>query len=253
MSHKPPKTKRLYLADLPLEIIFTILDHVAGNRAYRCIEQCLTLESILGLTNGELTGRYPLVKLLFDKSNSMNEWKSLVDFLDELTLVTGSTLRWFLAGKFVSSQLGRIEERSLSTTFIKIYLCYPRQSSGSRKLQRKIAGWTLERGGHHSYIYKRDNNCIFKFFLVLDKERGNPTRVDNAAATVLYSFNLKINQCALMPNGQFLTVDTCMNESFEPASEIMNIRRNLYMLGYQVVDHEPECKRLRCNHWPYVY
>jgi len=197
------------------------------------------------MKTGILTRRFPFEKLLYDQATSMNEWRSLVEALDQLISDT-SPLRWFVAGGFVAHQLGRTNLHG----DVDIYVCYPKNNDG-RDHSDLRGGWTLDQGyedannDEYFAVYNKEN-VVYQIILLFEGEVI--PNVKDVAASRLNTYDFQVCQCALMSNGEYLVVDSCM-PFYKPREGC--VRKSKYQA--RLAAHDPKCKLFRCHHWQSVY
>lgn len=214
------------------------MDNMGVDRGYRLIEQCVALEASLGLESGKLTARFPMGKILYEQATSIEEWRSLVDALDQIA-PGSSPLRWFIAGGFVAHQLGRTNYHS----DIDIYLCSTHQSGGD--VPSEAAGWAIRRGydQHSDFVVYNKPDCIFQIILIEDDDK---LPVVDLASFILYSFDMQICQCAVMPDGEYLVVDGCMRSAPSKSSRVRKYED-------RIAKHDLKCNAICSKHWKSVY
>lgn len=219
-----------------------ILDFMACGRAYRIMEEVIRLEEIFDLPSGDLTGHFRLEQLLMDQTSSIEEWRNVVNTLDQL--IPKAPIRFMVAGGFMAHRLGRTTKHG----DIDIFIYRPFPVVETRPL---IAGCdehvSYGLGGPYRYFLVYDMvDSPFQF--IVNYGGDDVGKISDAAASILYEFDMQICQCAMLSNGKTVVVDTCM--PMPPKDP------NLYRIQKyreRLARHTPVCSVSCSQHWEFPY
>lgn len=256
------------LEDLPLEVLSMIVCYLPSvDRDYRSIEQCFHLETALnrpkgnvyytlcftrlfhygiiakGTFLGELLRRFSFLKLLYEKATSLEQWRSFTKALD--FLAPGPSFSYLVAGGFVAYQLGRTN----SYGYVDVFVFHPNYTSANIR-NHSIQNWEMTDSNYGilaAQFYRVYNlkRCEIQIILV----DSDVFDFNDAATSLLYHFDLQICQCALLPNGKSLVVNSCMQPLRRTRRCTSRQRKYEERLG---CPPGTLCE-FKCKHWKTLY
>jgi len=135
-------------------------------------------------------------------------------------------------------------ERTSYHSDIDIYLCSTHQST-SGDVPSEADGWAIRRGydQHSDFVVYNKPDCIFQIILIEDDEK---IPLEDLASFILYSFDMQICQCAIMPDGEYLLVDGCMKSAPSKSSRVRKYED-------RIAKHDLKCNAVCFKHWKSVY
>jgi len=192
---------------------------------------------------GQLLRRFPYLKLLFEKTTSLEQWRSFTKALDYLA--PSPSFNYLVAGGFAAYQLGRTN----SYGDVDVFVFHPNYTT-SITHNHSIHNWKMT-DNHYGIIaaqFYRVYNMKYCGIQIILVDSQVFDFID-AATSLLYNFDLQICQCALLPNGKSLIVHSCMEPPKRPGRFTGRQRKYEERLDC----HLGTCCASECKHWKSLY